>query len=159
MKQELRFYADFKIFTDYKNWLKTKNEYDKDWRNIKERYIEEDNKLSYFMTTVIKASDSFYINDTNNKKIRLRYFTDNKYTPPSSIYSSNMYYSKNSDKMSYLLFDQSSIRESFPNYYMMGGGKYILIPENKELIQEKNYTNKLVGWGFISLALLKILIL
>ena len=38
-------------------------------------------------------------------------------------------------------------------------GKYILIPENKELIQEKKYTNKLVGWGFISLAVLKILIL
>ena len=69
-----------------------------------------------------------------------------------------MYYSKNSNRTSYLLFDQSS-EEELPNYYMMGGGKYILIPENKELIQEKNYTNKLVGWGFISLALLKILIL
>ncbi len=31
--------------------------------------------------------------------------------------------------------------------------------KNKELIQEKNYTNKLLGWGFISLSLLKILIL
>ena len=157
-------YVEKIIFIDYKNWLKTKNTYNKDWRKIENTYFDKSEKLSYLMTNddvkyFIKASDSLYINDTNNKKIRLKYFTDNKYTPPSSIYSSNMYYSKNSDKMSYLLFDQSSIEESLPNYYMMGGGKYILIPENKELIQEKNYTNKLVGWGFISLALLKILIL
>ena len=106
----------------------------------------------------IRASDSLYIKDTNNKRLRLRYFTDNKYTPPSSIYSSNMYYSKNSGKMSYLLFDQSSMAESLSNHYMLGGSKYIIIPENKELIKETIYTNTLVGWGFISLALLKILI-
>ena len=110
--------------------------------------------IKYF----IRASDSLYINSINSKKIRLNYRTDNKYIPPSSIYSSNMYYSKNSDRTSYLLFSESSIEESSPDYYMYGGGKYIFIPENNELVREKIFTNKVVGWGFITLAVLKILI-
>ena len=70
-----------------------------------------------------------------------------------------MYHSEKSQRVSYLLFAQSSVDESLPSYYMYGGGKYIFLPENKELVKEKKYTNKMVGWGFISLAVLKILIL
>ena len=107
----------------------------------------------------IKSSDSLYIKTINksNRK-QLKYVTNNIYRPPSSIYSSNMYYSKNSNRTSYLLFDQSS-EEELPNYYLLGGGKYIFIPENKEIVKEKKYTNWLVGTGLISIAILKILIL
>jgi hypothetical protein len=69
-----------------------------------------------------------------------------------------MYYSNNSTRLSYLLFDQSP-EEELPSYYLLGGGKYIFIPENKEIVKEKKYTNWLVGTGLISIAILKILIL
>ncbi len=148
------------VYDSYDNWVKNKG-YSNDNVKFQKLYENEYGSMTYRNLDALKinASDSLYINRLNDNTINLKYFTENKYTPPSAIYSSNVYYSKNSNNLSYLLFDQSSIEESFPNYYMMGGGKYILIPENKELIQEKNYTNKLVGWGFISLALLKILIL
>ena len=159
------------IITDVENVLRTTKEGYYNIEEIEERLFlikglaRKFNVSSDELPNVIIESEA-KLNNIENEfaeedslRKQLKYYTNNIYRPPSSIYSSNMYYSKNSDRISYLLFDQSSIEESLPNYYMMGGGKYILIPENKELMQEKNYTNKLVGWGFISLALLKILIL
>ena len=79
--------------------------------------------------------------------------------PPSTLYSSNMFYSDQSDKVALLLYSQSVAQQGDYQHYLYGGGKYILIPENKELVTEQIKTNKIVGWGFILLTTLKLFLL
>ena len=84
---------------------------------------------------------------------------DNQNIPPSSIFSSNIYYSKKSGKVITLLYSNSIATQGEYNHYMYGGGKYLFIPENKELVSEKIKTNKMIGWGFVLLTTLKLFIL
>ena len=107
----------------------------------------------------IKASDSLYISSIANTRKSITYFTDNQNIPPSSLFSSNMYYSKNSNKVSVLLYSNSIATQGEYNHYLYGGGKYLFIPENKELVNEKIKINKMIGWGSMILATLKLFIL
>ena len=132
--------------------------------DMEDKYFRNVSNLNYIMTTddvryFIRASDSLYLSSINNTKKSITYFTDNQNIPPSSIFSSNIYYSKKSGKVITLLYSNSIATQGEYNHYMYGGGKYLFIPENKELVSEKIKTNKIIGWGFVLLTTLKLFIL